>query len=705
MKGRTIAVAVVAVASVAAWQTTSDGRLLEIQVLSNRADLLSGGDALVEIVLSDASDVPGLQVSLDSEDVSTAFTLRPNGRVQGLLAGLPAGDSSLTASLGGSEAVQITLTNHPRGGPVFAGPQVQPWVCRTEELGLGPALDAQCNTSAKVEFFYRPTGSEEFEAYDVAAPPANVADTTTDQGLRVPYIVRREQGTLNRGVYSVAVLFDPGADVTPWEPPAAWNGKLYFPFGGGAAPSHYQSGPGNVLDDTALSRGFVVATTSLNTFGNNSNSVVSAEAVMMLKEHITETFGPIRYTFASGSSGGAMQQQLLANAYPGLLDGIQPSNSFPDIWKNIREVNDCSLLLRYFETVAPAMWEDVSQRNAVMVNADELPGTCEAWVGGRLPTSWSDPTVGCWPRAGRGAPPAEAPDWVYDAETNSDGVRCAEQDYQIAMFGTRPDGRANRPYDNVGVQYGLVALEAGLLSPEQFVDLNVNVGGLDIDFTWTRQRSQADPAALDVVYRTGQLNLGHGMDTVAIIDNRRCRNVEVHSCYHTWVTRARIAKTHGGADNQVVLLNPPDRVVSFDLMDRWVAAIDADASGDPLAVTVARHKPAEAVDACWIEGARVTDMEACLEANAYFGNAHLGAGQSLDDGVLKCQTQPLDRSRYGVSFTDDQWTRLETAFPEGVCDWTLPSVGFTAAVPWQSFADGPGGQPLGAPPVSLVVVD
>jgi len=110
------------------------------------------------------------------------------------------------------------------------------------------------------------------------------------------------------------------------------------------------------------------------------------------------------------------------------------------------------------------------------------------------------------------------------------------------------------------------------------------------------------------------------------------------------------------------------------------------------------------VDACWIEGERVTDMDRCLEANTYFGNAHLGAGQSLDDdSVLKCQLKPLDRGSYGVSFTDDQWTRMEEAFPGGVCDWTLPSVGYTAAVPWLSFADGPGGRPLGSAPVSMVV--
>ena len=78
------------------------------------------------------------------------------------------------------------------------------------------------------------------------------------------------------------------------------------------------------LVDPALARGFMVANNSLNTRGMNSNDVVSAEAMLMLKEHIAEAYGPIRYTIGAGSSGGSMQQHQIASDYPGLLDGIQP---------------------------------------------------------------------------------------------------------------------------------------------------------------------------------------------------------------------------------------------------------------------------------------------------------------------------------------------------------------------------------------------
>jgi hypothetical protein len=95
---------------------------LDIQVLSNRADLISGGDALVEIVLPPGFGASGLHVEVGNRDVTPSFALRANGRVLGVVDGLPVGASVLTATLPGAEGRRITITNHPIGGPVFAGP-------------------------------------------------------------------------------------------------------------------------------------------------------------------------------------------------------------------------------------------------------------------------------------------------------------------------------------------------------------------------------------------------------------------------------------------------------------------------------------------------------------------------------------------------------------------------------------------------------
>ena len=51
-------------------------------------------------------------------------------------------------------------------------------------------------------------------------------------------------------------------------------------------------------------------------------------------------------------------------------------------------------------------------------------------------------------------------DQVFDAVTNPKGVRCTLQDGNVNVLGTDPQtGYAYRPVDNVGVQYGLEALQ------------------------------------------------------------------------------------------------------------------------------------------------------------------------------------------------------------------------------------------------------
>ena len=159
-------------------------------------------------------------------------------------------------------------------------------------VGLGPPTDAQCNTAPAISYVYKDATTGQFTTYDPANPPASamVATTTTDQGHTVPYIVRQEFGVQDRGIYAIAMLSAPGG----------WNNKLLTYFGASTAADHLQSQPSAVLDDMALSRGFMTANSSMNVNGENTNQNVSAEALMMLKEHIVETYGPIRYTIGQG---------------------------------------------------------------------------------------------------------------------------------------------------------------------------------------------------------------------------------------------------------------------------------------------------------------------------------------------------------------------------------------------------------------------
>ena len=136
--------------------------------------------------------------------------MRPNGRFEGLVTGLKVGANTLTVRGADGGGKRITITNHPIGGPVFAGPQVTPYACNPNASNppLGAALDAQCNAPTRVELLYRNTANQ-FVAYDPANPPADVQTTTTDAGTTVPFIVERVTGTVDRGIYQMAVLVDP----------------------------------------------------------------------------------------------------------------------------------------------------------------------------------------------------------------------------------------------------------------------------------------------------------------------------------------------------------------------------------------------------------------------------------------------------------------------------------------------------------------
>src|SRR5258706_2364677 len=82
----------------------SNSGQIQIKTLSNRADLISGGNAYVEIVLPEGKTIAGLTVSAGGRDVTSAFALRSNGRILRVITGLPAGDNVVIAHYHGKPA-------------------------------------------------------------------------------------------------------------------------------------------------------------------------------------------------------------------------------------------------------------------------------------------------------------------------------------------------------------------------------------------------------------------------------------------------------------------------------------------------------------------------------------------------------------------------------------------------------------------------
>lgn len=687
-----------------------DDEVVEILVLGNRADLISDGNVLVEVTVPTGEDAASLTVTAGNVDVTDAFAVRDNGRFMGRVEGLPLGRTRLTATLPSGHGAHIDIDNHPRGGPVFSGPQIQPWTC------LDGAIDDQCNRETTWSLHYMPTSGTGFRAYDPDNPPNDVATTTTTEGEEVPYIVRREEGAMNRDSYAIAVLFDPEApDYEPWAPQRGFNGRMVIVHGQSCDTAYSQVEALDVMSDSYLSRGFAVASHVLNHSGHSCNVVVQAEAMLMMKEHFVERYGELRWTIGTGCSGGALAQYWTANAYPGgIYEGITASCSFPDAGSSANQYVDYDLLREYFESEealsAGIVWTPDKQE-AVYGHPNAINAVTFTEV---IPSS-GDPSrrqALAQVQGGLGGQrcPGLPNDQLYDAESNPDGVRCTLQQYNANALGTDPTtGWANRPFGNVGIQYGLSGLLDGTISPAEFVHLNANVGGWDPDYNVQDERYDADRAGLANIYRSGLNNTASNLDTTAIIDNRGPDPGAFHDTYRTYALRDRLVREHGHADNMLLWRGPVPLLgdatyatASVLAMDRWLAAVDADTSDLGLDEKIVRSRP-EDVDHRCANGVGIdVDPAFCDAVIDVYSTPRIEAGAPLTDDVMRCRLMPVEEADHGdVEFTDDQLVTLREVFPDGVCDWTRPGLDETDTVPWLDYSDREGGVPMGPAPVSV----
>src|SRR5437764_6797657 len=164
----------------------------EIRTLSNRADLISDGDALVEVAVPKTVPMKKVTLTLNGRDVGSAFVGDENARAfRGVLTGLVVGENVFVADANGlgngRPRASLTITNHLRGGPVLLGSQTTPWICATPApvaaSGNTPAsnasglttfaVDAQCNIATEFKLFYRTTTAGCSSALPDPSPPAS----------------------------------------------------------------------------------------------------------------------------------------------------------------------------------------------------------------------------------------------------------------------------------------------------------------------------------------------------------------------------------------------------------------------------------------------------------------------------------------------------------------------------------------------------
>lgn len=688
---------------------------VQLRVLSSPARYVSGGDARIEVRAA-----PGLhdklELWLNGRRLDTALQSRGD-RLEGVVSGLVNGSNRLEVQHRSSGVRDtLELINHPITGPMFSGPQQHPFVCTTTQGGIGqqPIADAaappghrvldasgstvgfsrNCSIQTRVSYLYRSTAGAWLALPADGSRPADMSMVTLPDGRSVDFVVRREVGSINRFLYSFAMLAPRGED--PAQPDLGlWNGKLLYWFQGGVAIGHSQ---GTVhsgsLNPDILRLGFAIVHSSGNNTGTHYNLNLAGETAMMTKERFIERYGVPRYTVGLGGSGGAIQQYVIAQNHPGVLDALLPVQSYPDMVTQTIHVGDCELLEHYMDATdrANAKWRVTKNRSALVgFNAEEGFAAVNdplAPLKTALGYSTALGSTECV-RSWRGLTPLAMNPWYgaapnqqfYEPPSDIAAIRWTHYDDLRNVYGVDATGAARPTWDNVGVQYGLNSLKAGKITPAEFLHLNFHVGGwkhpsqmvqegfpffgtsaaeVNKALTipgyfdpWSRRnmnlspgaglpapRTRGDASAMRAAYTSG--HVFDGRLDLPTIDHRQYmeRELDMHNSHQSFALRERVLRRMGHSDNLVIwftdtrpgLPKASQSLQALALMDEWMGNVLANPKK-----SVAENKPARAVDSCFDRNGQLM---------------HAGAG--VWNGILDAQPAGACTSEfplYGTSRT------------------------------------------------------
>jgi phosphoribosylcarboxyaminoimidazole (NCAIR) mutase len=750
---RFVLAALAGLAAVAAAPVHAATHDFEVKVLSSPAEMVTGDDALVQVSIPRNVPLHKATVTVNGADVTGTLELDASARtLTGMVTELELGNNELHVDSNGKgngrPTYDLTLVNHPVTGPIFSGPQQQPFVCKTVSQGLGlPLVDNQsaigmpvpggwskdCSATMRVDYLYRTTTGS-FQPLPAGPLPANIAQTTTLDGETVPYVVRRERGTINRFIYSIAILAPPPSGGPEDEPDTSlWNGRLIYSFSGGVAIG-YQQGTlsgGDHLYHNGLSKGYAIAYSTGTRTNTHYNLVLGGETAIMTKEHFIEAYGVPTYTVGIGASGGGIQQYVYGQNHKGaVIDAAIPVYSYPDMVTQTIHVGDCELLEQYMDVTDGAnpkwkIWtnrtwlEGLAASNTVTNPVFGTPGSTECINGWRGLTPLAmNPLFGT----------AGAEQALYDPAVMA-AVKWTHWDDVRNVYGVDAFGYGRSTWDNVGVQYGLAALTDGNITPAEFLKLNATAGSwkeskdmvqegcpfiaalcanpAQFD-PWSRRNMRLSPddgttpaprrqgsiEAMNAAYESGLVFRGD-ID-IPVIDWRHYleRELNMHNSHQSFAARQRMLDFDGDASNGVIWFTDGPAVFdqtpqAFAVMDEWMANIAAHPGR-----SVAENKPAGAVDRCFnADGSQIASgtgvwsgildsgaAGACTQRFPLFSTSRIVAGGPIAGNVYKCATKPVATAI--ADGTYGSWTpsaaeaaRLAQIFPTGVCDYSKPDVG------------------------------
>ncbi len=589
-------------------------------------------------------------------------------------------------------------------GPIdySLGPLQYPFACETLASDLGqPLIDNQlgagtpvfaetlngeltdqvlgysqdCGSPSRVDYFYKPIdGHRLLPLPDSAFLPANMAFVELE-GRRIPFVVALERGTINRFIYGIAMLADP--QERRGRPNGRhWNQRLVYYFRGGVGIGKRQGRlrVGSMLNRRLeqLGQGYAVVFSTGNQTSNHYNIWLAGHTAAMVKAQFTALYGEPAYSIGIGESGGAVQQYLIAQNQPGILDALIPVYSYPDMITQTIWALDCELLEYYFDVTDAdnPRWRQQENRIPIagLAARSDIENPMKRFDDVAQRLRWRRPRLAegatecalSW----RGLTPlTNNPHYYHRANRYSPEVAAVAQFTHwhdlMQFYGVGPDGFANSTYDNTGVQYGLQALLTGSISAVDFLHINANIGSWkparemrqerlwllsgDEDLTrlslWSdhnmrktpggptprsvfaRQqldairvapRNQGHAGAMAAAYYSGHVFLGK-LD-IPVVDLRHYLDpmLDMHHSFASMAARLRLKAGQGHSDNQLIWVAEPDydpTPQAFALLDSWLTT---------------GAKPSHAQDACWNNQGELIAQGDNVWAGAWSGAARDG---------------------------------------------------------------------------------
>jgi hypothetical protein len=643
-------------------------------------------------------------------------------------------------------------------GPIYSlysGDIQYPFFCMTVDSGLGqPLVDNQlaygvpvyadilqakhiigyskdCSIGTNIQYY----------ALDGTGKVTKLtqSDLSSDiQNEQENVLLRVEQGTINRFIYTIVMPISVD-EIGQRLAKSKWNKRLIFQFNGGSGIGYRQ---GKQRAKRVIARqwqqlhdGYAVISSSGNKTSYTYNMLLAEDTARRVKKQFVSLYDEPLYTVGIGGSGGGLAQYLIAQNSTGILDGLIPLYSYPDMITQTTYALDCDLLNNYFTFRAKkkSRWLDWHKRQTVegmnaLNNFPQRAGYLQPMnqiMSGfvpSLPSGNSECINGYFGLSSFINNPRQG--FLRDL-FHSDVVKDVNWSFWqdlVSLLGQDKQGFGLSTWDNVGVQYGLLALQESAITVDEFFDLNSKIGSwkpqkeMEEEEIWlpfgrkmplwlslwgnqnitpitegVANRHAGSINAMQAAYRAGQVFIGK--ISLPVIDVRHYLedDLDMHHVSASFFSRLRIIEQNGHSDNHVIWISNKDynpAVLAFKVMDEWLLTL----RNNPNLSTI-EAKPNNLSDQCFsAEGEIIFQGEnswdgqwnnknegGCQKVFPMFSTSRIQAGGTWSGDMFKCQLMSVNRAisqgMYGQVNMENYQDKLEEVFPEGVCDYSQIDLG------------------------------